>query len=239
MGGHRELDLEGTRFPLFTEKDAFFQECREPGQAALTTRFADYQDLLVSMVGAGGGVIRGSRLIRSTRLLCASCLMDMPGSFVIGLPGGPMGAFRGAKIVVGESPSNLGSSAEAAKCPYCGSAEAILLYDRPDYGDITEKDVEALRELWRFRCQLWWQQDERSEGLCNYCGSATIPRGEGYRRGPDLMCEKCAVSATDSEALAELAGKPHPFGVSELRRARNFQSGRWRFEQGSIVTTPG
>ena len=139
----------------------------------------------------------------------------------------------GSMVAIGEGlPSNLFGAAKAAQCPHCGTAGGMLLWDHPDFGEISEQDMQALRALWHARCQLWWARNNRSEGLCDRCSSQTIPRGQGYHRGSDVICEACAVDATDAEALAKLQKSPDYFGTSELRLARNFQAGRWRFEPG-------
>lgn len=226
---NRELNLEGTRFLLFTAEAGFFDKCRQSGQAALVLPFADYWPTSsrgYQAKATGGG----------TRLLCGSCLVDMAMSFQMSLPGGMMGG--GGMIAIGEGlPGNLFDAAKAARCPHCGSDSGILLWDHPNYGEITEHDMEALRELWHFRCQLWWSRNDRSEGICDRCSSNRIPRGEGYHRGSDVICEECAMKATDSEALSELRKNPDYFGTSELRRARSFKSSGWRLEPGTIVNS--
>lgn len=167
--GHRKrlLVLEGTQFHLFAEETVFFDKCRQSGQAALVIPFAEFWP--VSGRGYEGKAIDGG-----TRLLCASCLINMAMSFQMSLPGGMMG---GGMIAIGEGlPSNLFVAAKAAVCPQCGSKNGILLWDHPNYGEITEQDMEALRELWHFRCQLWWSRNDRSEGICDCCSSNRIPR---------------------------------------------------------------
>jgi hypothetical protein len=220
------LNLEGTLFPLFTKEAPFFAECKTSGQAALSIPFSEYYPVSRRAYEAkaiGGG----------TRLLCRRCVIDMSMSFQLCLPGGGMDA--GHIVAIGEGlPENLFDAAESAQCPYCGSNQGILLWDHPNYGDITDGDMEAMRALWGFRCQLWWNRNDRSEGICDRCFTARIPRGEGYHRGSDVICESCAVSATDAEALSRLKENPDCCGTSELRRARNFVSGRWRFERGNI-----
>lgn len=210
------LSLEGTRFPLFTEETAFFEECQNSGQAALVLPFADFWEVL------SRGIARAKAINADYRLLCSSCLVDMPGSFQMSLPGGPTGG------------SISGGASKSVKCRSCHSKTGILLRDHPDYGDITDVDMEALRNLWQFRCQLWWRQIDRSEGLCDLCSVNSFPRGEGYHIGSDVICEECAVRITGSERLSELRENPDYYGTSELRRARNFRAGSWRFERGSI-----
>jgi hypothetical protein len=148
------------------------------------------------------------------------------------LPGG----FGGSMIAIGEGlPSNLFEGAKKAACPWCNSRDGILLWDYAPTGDITEQDMAALRELWRQRCVLWWHQSDRSEGLCDACAAQSIPRGHGYHRGSEVVCERCALKYTDAAALDELRKKPDYFGPSELRRARNVAAGRWRFEPGRVI----
>ncbi|MDD5543012.1 MAG: hypothetical protein PHX83_07530 [Acidobacteriia bacterium] len=147
----------------------------------------------------------------------------------------PGGMFGGRITAIGEGlPSNLFGAAKKAQCPHCSSPNGLLLWDHPRYEPITEPDMEALRNLWRIRCQWWWKQNNRSEGLCDRCSGKTLRRGEGYLSGSSVMCEECAQRSTDEKALSELQKNPDYFGVSELRRARNVQSGAWRLEPARV-----
>jgi hypothetical protein len=222
----KTLLLEGTEFPFFTQEEPFFQSCVTSGQGALKIAFVEFWQV------TGRGYKRKT-IGGGTRLLCARCFMDMPFSFQMSLPGGMGG---GSMIAIGEGlPSNLFGSAKKASCPWCSSPDGILLWDYAPLGDLAEQDMAALRRLWHERCLLWWEQNSRGEGLCDRCGLQTIPRGEGYHRGSEVICEQCARKCTDAEALAELRKKPDYFGTSELRRARNVAAGRWRFEKGRLI----
>ena len=227
-GTKRCLFLEGTKFPVFQTEQTFFNECRESGQAAMVLPFAQFW----SVCGRG---YKAKAISGGMRLLCSRCFVDMPMSFQMTLPGG----MNSENITAfGEGlPSNLFDSSKAAKCPYCGVDSGILLWDAPNYGEITEEDMQALRELWEFRCQLWWKQNDRTEGICDRCSNARIPRGQGYHRGSDVICEKCAMEATNDKALSETRNNPDYWGTSELRRARNLRLGKWRFERGRFSVT--
>lgn len=218
-----QLLLEGTRFPLFIDVCAFFQECRRSGQAALVITFSDFWH--ISSLGYQEWPTN-----KETRLLCASCIREMPMSFRFGLGGWPNALISGV-------PSSILSAAAAAVCPYCASRLGILLWDHPPYGEITEQDIEALRELWRFRCELWWDKNDHSHWDCALCDSR-IPRGEGYHLGSEVICEECAKEMTGPEALSELRNNPDRFGTSELRRARNFKFSGWRFEPDTTLNWP-
>lgn len=222
------LSFEGTRFPIFTRETEFIEECQRSGLAALFLSFTEFW--LVYGRAQQVEAIRGG-----IRLLCSTCLVEMADSFRINLPGG-LGSILGSIIAVGAGlPSNLPEAAKAAKCPYCASADGLLLCDNPNYGNITEQDMQALRELWRFRSHFWWSQTDRQDRLCDgYECSSRIPRGEGYHRGFDMICESCVTKATSPHKLPDLQKNPDCFGNSELHRARNFKSGSWRFERGEI-----
>lgn len=224
---HAHFSLEGTDFPLFNQEEPFFESCRTAGQGALVMKFRDFWE--VGRRGSQCKAIGGGM-----RLLCAKCCAEMPFSFQMGLPGG----FGGSMIAFGEGlPGNLGESAKAAACPWCHSVHGILLWDYAPLGEITERDLAALRELWKQRGRLWWRQNSRSEGICDDCSSQALARGEGYLKGSSLVCEACAQKSTRAEVLAELRKKPDYFGTSELRRARHVVSGKWRFEAGKICSS--
>lgn len=205
------LTFEGTQFPLFTNESLFFDQCKKSNQAALNLPFAMFWNI------TSRGQNKFKAITGATRLLCSSCLLEMKKSFPMSLPGGFM------------------ETANSAKCPHCSSNNGILLWDHPDYGKITEQDMEALRDLWQFGCQLWWEQNNRSSGYCDKCSlSISRERSDGYLRGSYVICEKCAIESTNKEALSELRKNPDYWGTSELRRARNFKFNGWRFEQASV-----
>ena len=212
----RELGLEGTRIHLFTAEAAFFKECRKSGLAALVLPFSEFWPT----VRRG---FRSKAITGDFRLLCSSCVVDMPEPFRTSLPG--FGSIVDVK---------------GAMCGYCGSKNGILLFDDPKSSEITEQDMLALLELWRFRCQQWWTTNEQDDVICDvYDCSSRILRPEGYHLGDEIYCEKCASRATDSEGLIELRKNQNYFGISELRRARSFKFLGWRLERGSIIESIG
>lgn len=226
QGEARTLHLEGTAFDLFSAEEAFFDRCSRSGQAALKLPFSEYW--AVSGRGYQRKAIGGG-----TRLLCYRCFADMAMSFQMTLPGA-LGL--SSVLAVGEGlPANLFESAAKGVCPWCGCSDGILLWDNAPAGDVTEADLQALRELWRQRCLLWWGRTDRSTGLCDRCAVQDLARGTGYHTGADVICEACALKTTGTETLAELRKSPDYFGTSELRRARNFAAGRWRFEPTRVV----
>jgi len=201
------LILEGTQFSVVNTEQLFFDECHNSGQAAMIFPFTEYS----SVIERG---YQANAFDHRTRLLCARCFVDIPMSFEMSL---------------------MERSSKAAKCPYCRSDLCILLWDCPEYGEITEQDMQALREMWRSRCQLWWRQNNLSDVPCKFC-SATIPRGEGFDIG-HIICSECATRITNAKALSEVRKNPDHFGTSELRRARNFIAGRYLFERGQLSKT--
>lgn len=204
----RYLSLEGTRFPLYRLEKPFFEECRKSGQAAMVLPFIEYW--AVNSRGSQANATGGG-----TRLLCYKCLINMSMSF---------------------QSSYWDEENAPNRCPHCGSKQAILVWDQPKYVNIALQDMEAIRELWQFRCRLWWKENDRSEFQCARCYANVIPRGEGYHEGSKVICEKCAIKATNAEALSKLKESPDYFGISELRRAINFKAGSWQFEQPSLTT---
>jgi hypothetical protein len=228
-----KLILEGTQFSLFTNEAEFINECKSTGLAALVLPFAKFWDVY-------GRGLRAKAMTGSARLLCNSCVVDMAESFKLNLPGG-LGNIVSGTVAVGEKlPSNLFAAAKAAKCPHCGSSNGILVFDSPDYGEITEQDMEAMRELWQFRSKSWWNRNTRKEIRCGgWDCYSDIPRGEGYYSGSDMFCDECARKTFGENALSELRKNPNYFGISELRRARNFKLSGWRFEQNRIVEPAG
>jgi hypothetical protein len=228
-----DLSLEGTLFPLFTNEAVFIKECKKTGLAALVLPFAKFWDVF-------GRGLRAKAMTGSVRLLCNSCVVNMADSFKFNLPGG-LGTMLAGTVAVGEKlPSNLPAAAKAAKCPYCGSSNGILVFDNPNYGEVTEQDIEALRELWRFRSQLWWNSNTLKEVRCGgWDCYFHIPRGEGYHSGSDMSCDECTKKSLGAKALPELKKNPDYFGISELRRARNFKFYGWRFEQNHVIESAG
>lgn len=222
----RALKLEGSVFFLTTDRPAFLEACRTRGQAALVVPFAGYWE-------TSRALYQAQLPKQGERLLCAACLVDMPMSFRFNLPGGIQ---MGGWVAIGENlPSSLPAATKAACCPYCGSDKGILLYDHPDYGAIREADMEAVRALWKFRCGLWWNQNQRAGGICDNC-NAPMRRGEGYHNGSGVICQDCVMKSTGADKLESLRKNPDWFGESELRKARNFAAGTYRLERGQLVT---
>jgi hypothetical protein len=151
----RILSLEGTSFPLFDAEAPFIQECRRSGSAALRIPFSEFWPTF-------GRALQGKAMTGAMRLLCMSCVVDMPNSFRFSLPGG-LGSSTTIVAVGATLPGNLPAAAKAAQCPYCGSDVGILVSDNPSYGEIGEQDAKALRDLWRFRSQVWWTKNDLSE----------------------------------------------------------------------------
>ena len=226
LSDHASLLLEGTSFAMFVDEDPFFQACHNLKQAALKISFKEFWP--VGRRGAAQKAIGGGM-----RLLCAGCLNEMPFLFQTALPGGGWGSMF---VLGGDGlPSNLGASAKQALCPWCSSADGIIVWDNASPGEITERDMDALRELWRQRGLLWWAQNNRQEGVCDRCGSESIPRGQGYLQHSDLLCEKCTLGNTGAEGLEHIRKNQDYFGTSELRRARNLFGGKWHFEPPRII----
>jgi len=219
----KSLCLEGTRFPVFVKELVYFERCKTTGQAGLLFPFNEY--FPVNKRGFERKAIDGR-----TRLLCGGCLMDMPMAFQFSLPGSPL---PGGIIAFGGNPTreNVFTAAQATRCPHCGDTRGLLLWDHPNYGEITEQDMDALRQLWRFRCQVWWKADARMEAKCDRCSQA-LSREEGYHSGARVVCVQCVDDSLSAAALSELQKNPDYYGASELRRARNFLAGAWKLESG-------
>ena len=133
------LHLEGTKFPIFTSKELFYNECQSSGQAAMYVPFSEFSS-------ANAYCCQNLMKNRETlRLLCASCLVEMSGSFLLRLLG-----FQG-KIIAFTNIEQKHGTGLSDICPYCDSNESILLWNPPQYGEITDKDIEAIRKLWQYR----------------------------------------------------------------------------------------
>jgi hypothetical protein len=122
-GSPKRLALGGKEFPFFAQKqeDAFLQSCAASGQGAIEIPFTEFWPVMSR--GYGRRIIGGD-----VRLLCARCFAKMPFMFEDKLPGGGL---LDKAIILGGLPANLVESAKKARCPLCGSPNAILLWDHP------------------------------------------------------------------------------------------------------------
>lgn len=221
---------EGTEFELFNQEDPFFDSCSRTGQGSLRVPFSRFW----ATCGRGfdRNIIGGGM-----RLLCGGCITEMPFSFMRGLREGY--SAYGLVIVIGDGAAEgVVENARSGQCPWCGSSGGILLWDRAPLGDVTPEDLKALRGLWRQRCRLWWPQQREGSARCG-C-SRDIPRDQGFHTGSQLLCELCVEERTSIDILNTSAlrlNRPVQtyFGISEIRRARNFAGGTWSFERGKIV----
>ena len=84
--------------------------------------------------------------------------------------------------------------------------------------DVTQKDVDALRRLWRFEAERSWQASSRTEGWCDGC-TAPLHRGEGYLIGSWLYCEECV---NEPDPLTTLRENRNFYGVGAVDKARQF-----------------
>jgi molecular chaperone DnaK len=234
-GREDALMLEGSSFAIHSVREAFFAACHDHKLVAFVTAFRDFWSTL-----------RSGRVpdVGNMRLMCASCLKEMPTSFQWGLADS---SWSSRMIVFGEGlPSNLFEAMEKSVCPWCGSPRGVMVWDAPPSGEVTNQDLVAIRTLWRDRAQIYWQRSSNEEErFCDKCGmmsgATRLRRYEGYHDGSELRCEKCVSKTLALDALKHLTENRNYFGVGELRRARNHLSGIWNFErpQYTILPSPG
>jgi len=107
------------------------------------------------------------------------------------------------------------------RCPKCNCRQCFYVYHNLQGQDVTQDDVAALQGYWRYLAKLWWESSSRSEGWCDGC-TAPLPRGDGYRIGSNIYCEKCAFRP---DPLESLRNDPNYFGRGAVQKARHFISG--------------
>lgn len=208
------IEIDRSRLPLYHTLNEFVAAVAARRAAVLRLRLADYADTYQEFVGFAG-------TSAAPRLLCAGCKKQFPGSFTLRLVAPEV--FSGA-VVIGASAAGE-QFARSLRCPGCGSAEALFVYDTPAAEEITAKDLDALRAYWRHRAQQWWPaQAGRTEAICDSCNSS-VARPEGFLVGSSLYCAACCDNTLGGDALARLQKNPDYFGSGELQRARSFARG--------------
>jgi hypothetical protein len=127
----------------------------------------------------------------------------------------------GPNLIVGGATAGFDEFGQSGKCPKCDCQESFYVYDNLLGEDITQNDVDALCEYWRYLVKQWWQTTSRTEGWCDGC-TRPLCSGDGYQIGSRIYCEKCAFKPDPYESLRK---DPNFFGVGEVRKARHFVSG--------------
>ncbi|MEI7845048.1 MAG: hypothetical protein WCK35_04500 [Chloroflexota bacterium] len=88
--------------------------------------------------------------------------------------------------------------------------------------EITQSDLDAIREYKRHLAKKWWATELREHADCDHCKSP-VPRDTGYLFGSSyLYCESCGDIYFGQNALENLRRSPSYFGSGVLEEARIF-----------------
>ncbi len=92
--------------------------------------------------------------------------------------------------------------------------------------EITQSDVDAIREYKRHLAKKWWKTESRDQAFCDHCQSP-VPRDTGYLFGDSyLYCEHCGDEQFGQDALDNLRRSPSYFGSGVLQEARIFAANK-------------
>jgi len=252
---HECLHLEGYMLPIYADEATFFERCASTGMAAFRVRFRDFWDVYRR------GYRRGA-VAAGMRLFCPPCVREMPTSYVRGIDraaGGP----QSMTVWTSERyPATYFDSMAAGVCPWCERDEGVMAWLIPKLGPVTQADLDALRTLWRRSGLSYWgatdarrrqppplasaQAAKRGRVVslgdpadwaicCESCDvELTQPRDTYFARsGP--LCASCVDRRLSDDALEQLRGSRHYFGIGELERARSFASWRWTLEAEEVM----
>lgn len=156
-----------------------------------------YRNLLQQLEKRYGQSSRQSQDMMSSLLLCAGCLGEFPGSYMLSL-------------LTGES---FGGRGKAGICPQCGNRESLLVYEYFPAEQISMSDVYAIRRYWQQLARTWWQSQQGQQAFCDYCHTTAIARNQGYLSGSSLICEGCVTRGLMTEGLEKLKSDSHYCGA--------------------------
>ena len=110
------------------------------------------------------------------------------------------------------------------KCPACGDARGLNIYDSTD-PVVTEEDIEYIREFARAKAEQWWASREQADANCEwYCDEnldCSIQHGEGYLITGKLACATCCdkiMARIDDLRQRGLSLNGHDPGLLRLAR---------------------
>ncbi len=220
-GSAASIMVDRSRFQLVDSVDALCAAIEAEGEGVLRFRSMTYGDVLAELAQKlekrYGRMSRQYQDSIPSSLLCAGCLWEFPGSYQLSLQMPDMFGGR----VVGATPG-FDQFGKSGICPQCGSDESLLVYECFPLEQISEDDVEAIRMYWHELARAWWQNQQRSDAICEFC-NAEIARGQGYLSGTSLICENCVRKGLMIEGLEKLRDNPHYYGSALLRKARQFR----------------
>ena len=216
----KTVEVDGVTMPLTSDIDEFCGIAATNRACVMLINTKDYGQIMQKAFGYFSHRFgRGSdftRAVSSARLICSGCNMEFPGSYTLSLMDPGMFGAR----VLGATPGYQ-EFGQTGRCPRCGSEQSFYVYDNPSAEEITQSDLDAIREYWRHLAQQWWKTGSRIEAICDRCNSP-VPRDAGYLSGSSLYCEECCNKSLGSDALEHLRGNPDYFGSGVLRKARHF-----------------
>jgi hypothetical protein len=103
--------------------------------------------------------------------------------------------------------------------------------------EITQGDVDAIREYKRHLAQKWWKTESREQASCDHCQSP-VPRDTGYLIADGyLYCERCGDEQFGQNALEDLRRSPSYFGSGVLKEARIFAANKEQEKKDSPRST--
>lgn len=220
-GSAASIMIDGTTFQLVNSLDALCATIEAEGRGVLRLHSVTYGDVLFELAQKlekrYGKTSSQYRDVVSSVLLCAGCLWKFPGSYTLSLQAPEV--FGG--VVVGATPG-FDQFGKTGVCPQCGSDESLLVYECFPPEQISEVDIEAIRMYWQEQAHVWWQREQHTPAICDYCNN-DIARGQGYLSGASILCENCIREGLMAEGLEKLRDNPHYYGSALLRKARQFR----------------
>lgn len=211
--------LYGVDFPIALDIEKFCEIIADKGRCIMLINIKDYAQVWQAVFnycykkfGIGSRFMYG---VTSSHLLCARCGLIFPVSYTQSL----QGMFEGVDVV-GAAPG-FREFGKAARCLNCSSGQAYFAYDNLPAEEITQKDIDYIREYWLHLAQKWWKKESRFQATCDLCRSPVL-RDNGYLQKSNLMCEHCCDKHFSSDALEKLRKNPNHFGKWEIRKARYF-----------------
>jgi len=220
----KTVEVDGVTFPITSDVDKFCEIAATNRACVMLINTKDYAQITQKAFSYFSNKFGGSsdftKAVSSARLICSGCKWEFPGSYTLSLMDPKV--FGGKFIGATPGYQEFGLT---GRCPRCGSGQSLYIYDNPPTEEITQSDVNAIREYWRHLAQQWWKTESRTEGICDSC-NALVPRDAGYLCGSWLLCENCCNRRLGPSVLEQLRQNPDYFGAGLLRKVRHFAANK-------------
>jgi hypothetical protein len=225
-----EAIVEGTKVIATNNIDKFISICDNNRMGMLKypiDKIEDVVERLIIHFKARGASIDFIMASSDLRVFCPNDAYEFSYVHLDILNGSLEKLGLAGRIIITDKPHSYGF-----ECPNCGGKDALFFFDNWDLGQISEKDLDALTQYYKYSALLSLQEKNAQSIPCKICeklidASNSFLVTHGHTSGT-FMCKDCFAKQywhKKESFLKELRDYPHRIGRSQLRNARNYVAG--------------